>query len=164
MSHHATQSEAGPSASSRLNLLISRAGWRHDDPLEHLPPLLTPLGIRSITAGSGEEAAEVIRQYTVHLAVVDLSIPMQRCCTPAETSTAAEAGPRVLQLLRRLESPPPTVVVRAAQPAMRESTRSLTQALREGAFAVLDQPVRLESMLEVLRRILRRHYADVWPV
>jgi hypothetical protein len=35
--------------------------------------------------------------------------------------------------------------------------------LREGAFAVLDQPVNLESMLEVLRRIVRRHYSDAWP-
>lgn len=150
-------------APSRLNLLLSRAGWRHDDPLEQLPPLLTPLGIHSISAGSGEEAAEVIRKYTVHIAVVDLSIPMERCCTAAQVTVAAEAGPRVLQLLRRLDAPPPTVVVRPPQPASRESARSLTQALRDGAFAVLDQPVRIESMLEVLRRILRRHYADVWP-
>jgi CheY-like chemotaxis protein len=114
-------------------------------------------------AGSGEEAAEVIRNYTVHIAVVDLSIPLQRTTAGVTTSTNMEAGPRVLQLLRRLDSPPPTVVVRPPQPAARESARTLTQALRDGAFAVLDQPVRIESMLEVLRRILRRHYADVWP-
>lgn len=146
----------------RLNLLLSCAAWRPNDPLDSLPPLLAPLGIQSIKASSGEEAAEVIQKFQVHIAVVDLSIPLQRC-QPSAAAVAAEAGPRVLQLLRRLDSPPPTVVVRPPQPAMRESARTLAQALRDGAFAVLDQPVRLEAMLEVLRRILRRYYADVWP-
>ena len=41
--------------------------------------------------------------------------------------------------------------------------RLLGQSLREGAFAVLDRPVSIEDMLEVMRRILRRYYADVWP-
>lgn len=150
-------------SASRLNLLLSCAGWRHHDPLDQLPPLLTPLGIHSIKASSGEEAAEVIRKYTVHIAVVDLSIPMQRVGCAKDACGAAEAGPRVLQLLRRLESPPPTVVVRPPQPVVRDSSRTLAQALRDGAFAVLDQPVKLEAMLEVLRRILRRHYADGWP-
>ncbi len=152
-----------PQAAPRLNLLLSCAGWRHDDPLDHLPPLLASLGIQSIKASSGEEAAEVIQRFTVHIAVVDLSIPMQRANGATPMQGEAEAGPRVLQLLRRLDCPPPTVVVRPPQPASRESARSLTLALRDGAFAVLDQPVRIEAMLEVLRRILRRHYADVWP-
>ena len=146
-------------ASHRLNLLLSCAAWRRDSAMDQLPPLLAPMGIHSIKASSGEEAAEVIRNYVVHIAVVDLSIPLQR----SSGDTAAPAGSRVLQLLRRLDSPPPTIVVRPPQPAARESARSLTQALREGAFAVLDQPVHLESMLEVMRRIVRRHYADCWP-
>jgi CheY-like chemotaxis protein len=157
---------------SRLNLLLSCAGWRRNTALDQLPQLLTPMGIFTLRAESGEEAADVIRTYSVHIAVVDLSIPLHRTRREPEkpgsagagtTPEAAEAGPRVLQLLRRLEQPPPTVVVRSPQPALRESARGLTEALREGAFAVLDQPVNLESMLEVLRRILRRHYADVWP-
>ena len=57
----------------------------------------------------------------------------------------------------------PTVVVRPPQPAARESARSLAAALREGAFAVLDRPVHLETMLQTMRRVLRRHYADHWP-
>ena len=36
--------------------------------------------------------------------------------------------------------------------------------IQQGAFAVLDRPIEIESMLEVMRRILRRHYADVWPL
>ena len=72
-------------------------------------------------------------------------------------------GPRILQMLRRLTQPPPTVVVRPPQPTSRESVRSLSAALREGAFAVIDRPIELETLLEVMRRILRRHYADLWP-
>jgi CheY-like chemotaxis protein len=150
----------------RLNLLLTCASWRQNTALDHLPPLLEPLGIRTIKAPSGEEAAEIIQQLRVHIAVVDLAIPLQR--KPSDGSCElnnhlTEAGPRVLQLLRRLDAPPPTVVVRPPQPATRESARSLMHALREGAFAVLDQPVNLESMLEVLRRIVRRHYSDAWP-
>ena len=40
---------------------------------------------------------------------------------------------------------------------------ALNDALREGVFAVLDRPLGLEPMLETLRRVVRRHYADRWP-
>ncbi len=125
--------------------------------MEQLPRLLIPMGIHCIKAETGEEAARTIDQLPVHIAVVDLSIPLMR----SETSGAA--GSRILQMLRRLHKPPPTVVVRPPQATARESARSLSAALREGAFAVLDRPVKLESMLEVMRRILCRHYADHWP-
>ena len=152
------------SASHRLNLLLSVPRWREGTAVDHLPPLLSPMGINTLRAESGEEAAEVIRHVKVHIAVVDLTVPLQRA-NPQSEMIAAEhgGGPRILQLLRRLEQPPPVVVVRPPQPVRRESGRTLSEALREGAFAVLDQPVALESMLEVMRRILRRHYADVWP-
>ena len=159
---------------SRLNLLLSSAHWRYEPAFEQLPHLLAPLGIHSITTSSGEEATEVIRTVRVHIAVVDLSIPLHKPSAPSPSASSpnsdasrlgmTEAGSRVLQLLRRLEAPPPTVVVRPPPTAARESARTLTEALREGAFAVLDRPVPLEAMLEVLRRIVRRHYADAWPV
>ncbi len=115
------------------------------------------MGIHSVRVTSGEDATEAIRTYTIHIAVVDLAIPLLR------TEPSKAAGPRILQLLRRLDQPPPTVVVRPPQPTARDSSRGLSDALREGAFAVLDRPIDLETILEVMRRILRRHYADVWP-
>ena len=151
-------------AGGRLNLLLSMPRWREGTPVDQLPYLLTPLGINTVRATSGEEAADVIRTIRVHIAVVDMTVPLQRMIREAEaTAVESEGGPRILQLLRRLEQPPPVVVMRPPQPARRENSRLLTEALREGAFTVLDQPVPLESMLEVMRRILRRHYADVWP-
>jgi CheY-like chemotaxis protein len=143
---------------ARLNLLLSYGGWRQTPAEEQLARLLAPLGINSITAESGEEAADIMRRVAVHIAVVDLLIPLHR-----RGPATAPGGGRILQLLRRLDQPPPTVLVRPPQPASRESARQLSEALREGAFAVLDRPFRLETMLEVMRRVLRRYYADLWP-
>lgn len=72
-------------------------------------------------------------------------------------------GIRLLQLLRRLTEPPPIVVVRRPSVEPRANTRALHEALREGAFAVIDAPVQLEMLLEIMRRILKRHYSDTWP-
>ncbi|MCH7603897.1 MAG: response regulator transcription factor [Planctomycetes bacterium] len=154
-----------PSDNPRLNLLLSYGGWREESCVDQLPRLLAPMGIQSIRVESGEEAEEVIRTYRVHIAVVDLAIPLRKT-TNLETpsgATSTQGGARMLQLLRRLDEQPPTVVIRPPDPSLRESTRSLAQSLREGAFAVLDRPVAIEDMLEVMRRILRRYYADVWP-
>lgn len=145
---------------SRLNLLISYGGWRTSPTIEQLARLLQPLGITSYRAESGEEAAEIIARHTIHIAVVDLAIPFRRAI---EVSAPGPGGSRILQILRRLHPTPPTVIVRPPQPAARESARTLSEALREGAFAVLDRPVNLETMLEVMRRVLCRYYADHWP-
>ncbi len=143
---------------SRLNLLLSYRSGQEELVMEQLPRLLTPMGIRSIRVTTGEGAAKAVTVHTIHIAVVDLAIPL------LQTTPSRAAGPRVLQLLRRLNQPPPTVVIRPPQPSSRASARGLTDALREGAFAVLDRPVNLETILKVMRRILRRHYADLWPV
>jgi DNA-binding response OmpR family regulator len=116
------------------------------------------MGISSYNADSGEEAADIIRRIAIHIAIVDLDIPLNRTCP-----TGSAGGGRILQILRRLETPPPTVIVRPPQLVARESARGLSEALRQGAFAVLDRPVNLETMLETMRRVLRRHYAGFWP-
>jgi CheY-like chemotaxis protein len=147
----------------RLNLLLSYGGWRQENAIDQLPRLLTPMGISAIRVNSGEEAADIIQTTPIHIAVVDLAIPLHRRDESTGSQPFTPGGSRILQLLRRLPTPPPTVVVRPPQSAARESTRTLSQALREGAFAVLDRPINLETMLETMRRILRRCYADNWP-
>lgn len=159
---------ARTAAEPRLNVLLSYGGWREQSVVDQLPHLLQPMGIRSIRVESCDQAADVIRREAIHIAVVDLAIPLH-CTAAGESMTAVTpsiaepGGPRILQLLRRLEPTPPTVVVRPPQPTTREAVRTLSDALRQGAFAVIDNPVRLETLLEVMRRILRRHYADLWP-
>lgn len=149
---------------SRLNLLLSYGGWREESMVDQLPRLLNPMGIRSYRAETGEEAEEIIRTYQVHIAVVDLTIPLKKSDQQLPTSSRVSPGGfRMLQILRRLEQPPPTIVIRPPDPSARQRARMLAESLREGAFAVLDRPVAIEHILDVLRRVLRRHYADVWP-
>ena len=141
-----------------LNMLLSYAGWRESNFAQQLPPLLNPLGIDCFHAGSGAEATRVISEKKIHIAVVDLGMPMDEA-----SSNRQPAGPRVLQVLRRLDEPPPTIVVRPHEPARRTNGRILSEALREGAFTVLERPVGVESMLEVLQKVVRRHYLNHWP-
>ena len=157
---------------SRLNLLLTYGGWRENAFADQLPILLERFGIQCFRAESGDEATDVIRRIHMHIAVIDLSIPMHPVSRRSGDATGASdaevihsepAGGRVLQLLKRLDQPPPTIVVRPRQPDPAESSRTLADALRDGAFAVLDDPVPIESMLQVLERVVRRHYRDHWP-
>ncbi|MCH2149247.1 MAG: hypothetical protein MK095_07415 [Phycisphaerales bacterium] len=162
--HESNPDQGTTRGEPRLNLLLTYGGWRERPAVEQLPHLLKPLGINAMQADSGEEAETLIRDRDVHIAVVDLEIPHKaQHAGRARPMSRTEEGLRVLQLLRRLDPAPPTIVVRPPQPSTREYARGLSQSLRDGAFAVLDRPLQLESMLEVLRRILKRHYQDVWP-
>lgn len=147
----------------RLNLLISCAGWQADPWVDRLPRLLEPMGIQSVRARSGRQAAEVIKSTPIHIAIVDLGLPLDDARAPDEMDS--EGGPRLLEILSRLAEPPPTVVVKPAR-THRDDCRNLSAALRLGAFAVLDRPrgdTDFELMLEVLRRCLTRFYNGRWP-
>jgi len=142
---------------TNLNLLLSYGGWRDDTFADLLPRLLEPQGIRCLRARNLSESDHVVRQVRIHIAVVDIGLPVD--------GTAGEsAGPRVLQILRRMDAPPPTVVVRPPQPSLRDQGRSLRDALHEGAFAVLERSCSLETFLDTLRRVVQRHYAGHWPL
>jgi len=155
----------------RLNLLLSYAGWHPDPWVERLPRLLEPMGILSHRAGSGKEAQDVIKSIQIHIAVVDLGLPLD--LTPAGITSSDQAsapeleegGARLLELLHRMSTPPPTVVVKRAR-SQRDDHRDMAQALRMGAFAVVDRPHDahdLNVLLEVLRRCLGRFYDGRWP-
>jgi len=147
---------------NRLNLLLSYGGWRDESWANRLPQLLEPMGIHAWMAESGTEASYLLRSQPVHLAVVDLALPLDAPAPHNEAADATEGGVRLLHLLARLETPPPTIVVRRPRES-RADARLLNQALRQGAFAVVDRPVQLELMLDVFRRALSRHYMNRWP-
>ncbi len=153
----------GSGAGGRLNLLLSHTNWRDEHWADCLPRLLEPMGVHAWTVHSGRQATDLIKKVRVDIAVVDLSLPLDEQADNAAASAAAEeAGVRLLELLTRLPSRPPTLVVKRRR-TRREDTRELTHALRAGAFAVIDRPVNLETVLQVMRRVLCRHYADRWP-
>ncbi len=150
----------------RLNLLLSAAGhvaWRDDSWADALPRLLEPMGVQSWRVRSGREAAAVMKGTSVHIAVVDLALPLEPARAGLEQISATEeGGSRLLELLGRLPTPPPTVVIKRER-TQREHARALSSALEAGAFAVLERPVHIETALEVLRRILSKFYHGRWP-
>tara|TARA_R110000868_G_scaffold119469_1_gene316361 strand:- start:20622 stop:21152 length:531 start_codon:yes stop_codon:yes gene_type:complete len=144
----------------RLHLLLSRAGWQPDPWVDRLPRMLEPMGIQSHIAHCADAAQRVIDTNPIHIAIVDLALPLDQL-----TGQSEESGPRLLSLLTRLASPPPIVVIKRNR-STRDDMRELNAALRAGAFAVVDRPHAqrdLESLLEVLRRCLTRHYQGRWP-
>ncbi|HIA72153.1 MAG TPA: response regulator [Phycisphaerales bacterium] len=158
MVFQSTQSTETHDHNKRLNLLLTCGSWRQDSPILQLPQLLGPFGIRSLTAKNGEEAVKVIESSAIHIAIVDLAIPLKM-----GSSDKRPGGERVLQLLRRLNPQPPTIVIRPRQTSARENARSLARSLHEGAFTVVDRPAMLETLLDALQRALRKHYSNRWP-
>jgi DNA-binding NtrC family response regulator len=153
-------SRSGCPGGGRLNLLLTHGGWQTDSWADRLPRLLEPLGVQAWRAGTGREATRIIQEVPVHLAVIDLSLPLD--ATPGQADEAEEAGNRVLDLLVRLDQPPPTVVITRPR-SSRENARQMACALRAGVFAVIQPPVHLETALQVMQRALARFYADRWP-
>lgn len=157
-----SQGTVGGAAQSggRLNLLLSWGGWRPDSWADSMECLLRPMGVQSMRARTARQAEQVIRSSPIHIAVVDLGLPLD---VPADQTGCEEAGCRILDLLRRLPSPPPTVIVRSTR-ASREAARDLSAALRFNAFAVVDRTsADVELMLKVLQRCLDRCYHGRWP-
>jgi DNA-binding NtrC family response regulator len=141
----------------RLNVLLTDT----DQPWAlHLPRLLEPHGVRAIRVTGVEQAVEAIEREPIHAAVVEMDAGLGGSLGLADT---APRGLKLLRILQRLTPTPPTVVVRGRRFDRRLDDRLLTEALKLRAFSVLDQPVELEQMLEVLRRLLQRHYGGVWP-
>jgi len=160
------QPAAEPGNPNRLNLLLSWGGWQNESWADRLPALLEPMGVHSLRVRTAREAERAIRNNPVHIAVVDLGLPLDAAhSTPAGAAThqGEEAGPRVLELLRRLDSPPPTVVVQQSR-SSRDASRHMSAALRCDAFAVVDRAAAdVELMLKVLQRCLQRFYQGRWP-
>ena len=159
---HPDQPDAAGGHGNRLNLLLSWGGWQNESWVDRLPALLEPMGVHSLRVRTAREAERAIRMHPVHIAVVDLGLPLDASSTTPAPATE-EAGPRVLELLRRLESPPPTVVVQQSRSA-RDATRHMAAALRCDAFAVVDRAAAdVELMLKVLQRCMQRFYHGRWP-
>ncbi|QOJ01805.1 MAG: hypothetical protein HRU70_15500 [Phycisphaeraceae bacterium] len=148
-----------------MNLLLSYAGWEATPWVECLPRMLDPMGVVSHRAGTGREATELLKRTRIHIAVVDLGLPLDGVPAGGGGGVVEEGGSRLLELLARQSEPTPTVVVKRSK-SHRDEVREINAALRLGAFAVVDRPRGggdLDVLLEVLKRCLVRHYRGVWP-
>lgn len=153
-----------PGAAGRLNVLLSYATWRDNSWADALPTLLEPLGVQAHRARTGRQAERTIRSTPIHIAVVDLGLPLDdEPAFPPPPLPPPPAGARILELLRRLDEPPPTVVIKSAT-TPRDEARDIAAALRFDAFAVVDRhAASIELMLQVFQRALARFYHDRWP-
>ena len=156
---------ARPKSEPRFNVLLTED---RPHPESHwtrqLPRLLQPQGVQSYVAHTGREAIDLAEQMQFHAAVVDLHIPIGAAADdhPAVDSTSG-GGMWLLELIRRLPNRPPVVVLRRPAFSQRQAERMLNQALRLGAFSVMNKPVDIEQLLGVFRRLMDRRYSGAWP-
>ena len=159
--------DAGSPGNARFNVLLAE-----DRPYDNahwsklLPRLMKPLGVNSYIVHSGEEAFDLAERTTIHAAVVDLATP--RSTVEAEdpatnTASGMPGGLWILELFQRLQNSPPVVLVRSKAIVERDINRLLRDALRLGAFTVLENPVQMENLLAVFQRLLDRQYDGHWP-
>ena len=123
--------------------------------------LLAPQGVEAHIAHTGEEAIGLAESNAIHAAVIDLSLPVGE--KNPSTVGSAQGGLVLLQLLKRLPQRPPVVVLRGPAESRRHAERLLHEALRLGAFSVMDKPVRVDRLLATFRRLVDRQYRGHWP-
>lgn len=178
--HHPDPLTHGTTGRARFNMLLTEDRWHSPDHWSRqLPRLMEPMGVASYKVSCGEEAVELAKQVPIHAAVIDLATP--RMARSFETgssesdkdgqeeiessNTAASQVPGglwLLELFRRMPTHPPVVIVRSRTITARDVNRLLHDALRLGAFTVMENPG-LEQLLVVFRRMLDRLYRGQWP-
>ncbi len=127
-----------------------------------LPRLLEPQGVVSYVVRSGVDAVAVAERFEVHAAVIDMATPRNEADGGAAINSRA-AGLWLLELLRRLPNCPPVVIVYDAHVNQRDIGRLLHEALRLGAFSVLNKPIGLDQLLATFQRLVDRQYRGAWP-
>ncbi len=157
---------AAPGASSgcvlpRLRLLMTEDRHHADGHwTNQVPRLLGPLGVESARVSDGSTALDAASRIHFDIAVIDLSTPAGAAGGGSLQPPAS--GLWLLEVLRRMDGAPATVVINAAA-APRQAERLLLASLRLGASAVIPRPVDLNTLLESIRRVLRRGHQDRWP-
>ena len=152
-----------PQSRSRFKVLMTEdrehaiEHWTHQ-----LPRLLGPQGVEAVVAKTGRQAIDITNSTEIHAAVIDLATP-QDASNKAYTSSGIPGGIWLLEVLSRLPNNPPIVIVNSRTYTERQIHRFLHDALRLGAFSVINQPVQLEQLLGVIQRVLDRQYDGIWP-
>ncbi len=116
-----------------------------DDDVEFRDTLLAifePVGFRTIAAGDGEEALEIIRCEEIHLVPLDLHMPKL-------------SGLEVLRLVKDFKSLLPCILMSAG---FDETIRQQAESL---AFALLDKPVSGPEIRGTVETAMR--WAYNWP-
>jgi CheY-like chemotaxis protein len=113
-----------------------------DDPAfrETLQGVFEPEGYRTLLAGTGEEALEIVRNQEVHLVLLDMHMPKL-------------TGLETLQRVKQFRAILPCILLSAHLDEL-----IIEQALLAHAFSVLRKPVTRRQITGVVRQALERTY------
>ncbi len=127
---------------NRLNVLLAneQEGWS-----QTVRRLLEPQGVNTICARNGREALELIEAKPIHVAVLDVRMPLM-------------GGLQVVKSMCDLRHHPPAILL-----ADHLTHHLLHEALGMHVFSVLSKPVDLNVLLDSLARVMRRFYESRWP-
>jgi CheY-like chemotaxis protein len=107
--------------------------------------LLAPQGVQTIAVHTGREALRLIETGSIHVAVLDQTMPQM-------------SGLAVVKRMRELPDAPPAILL-----ADHLTNHLLHEALGLRVFSVLGKPVDPNQLLDSLARVMKRHYESRWP-
>ena len=107
---------------------------------ETLRGVLEPQGFRTLMAGDGEEALQIVRNEEVHLLLLDMHMPKL-------------TGLETLRQVKQFKALLPCIILSAAA-----DEEMIEQARRAQAFSVLSKPVNRLNLTNLIRMALRRTY------
>jgi len=126
--------------SDEINVLASQADW--DWPLA-VRQILRPRGVNLLVAESSNDIVNVLRQRRIRTAIVD-------------TDAGAPAGGLWTLKIIRMENPSIPCILLASN-----ATRSiLDEALRLDVFSVIDKPVDMRILKDLLNRLFVKRYGS----
>lgn len=110
---------------------------------ETLRVVFEPRGFRTLEAGDGEEALEIVRTEPIDLLLLDVHMPRL-------------SGLETLERLRRRKLELPCILMSAAA-----DDREIRRALRWRGVTFMPKPVTRVNLLEAVQSALERSYD--WP-
>jgi CheY-like chemotaxis protein len=125
------------SKSEEVNLLTSGANWAWPEALRHI---LRPRGVNLLVADSPDEFVHIIGHRRIHTTIVDMD---------SERSN----GLATIRIIR-MDSPLLPCILLTS----RSSETILERALQLDVFGVLDKPVDMHLLRQVLHRLFVKKY------
>jgi CheY-like chemotaxis protein len=107
---------------------------------EAMREIFEPEGYSTFLASSGEEAVDIVRQATIHLALLDMYLPRM-------------TGLETLQLVRQLNRVLPCILVTGDA-----SDNLMRQAFQARVYSVIPKPVSRHVVLYTVVRALGQAY------
>ena len=116
-----------------------------DSPIELLmiKTLLEKLGYKSLTASSGEEALNLIREHSPHFVICDIAMP-------------GMSGIELLKASRHFKQQPVFIMATG----MDDAEHAVT-SLHHGAYGYLPKPLKEDSLRETLRKATLRRQREL---